>query len=110
MGLNEQKLNIYMPDEADENRKVPVFLYFHGGGIEAGSRYGMDAVFEYLTSHGIGFVSADYRMYPTAVFPEFLRDAAAAVAWTKAHIGEYGGNGRIYVGGSSAGGYISMML
>lgn len=49
-------------------------------------------------------------MYPTAKFPEYLEDAAAAVAWAKAHIQEYGGNGELYVSGQSAGAWISMML
>ena len=49
-------------------------------------------------------------MYPTAVYPEFIRDAAAAVAWTYKNIGTYGNCKKFYVGGSSAGGYLSMML
>ena len=106
--LDEQKLDIYCPEEAD----FPVFLYFHGGGIEAGHKGGdtIEHIAEYLTDRGIGFISADYRMYPTAVYPEFIRDAAQASAWVKKHVAEYGGNGEIYLGGSSAGGYLSMML
>ena len=106
--LDEEKLDIYCP----ESDNFPVFLYFHGGGIEAGSKGGdvIEMIAGYLAEKGIGFVSAEYRMYPTAVYPEFIRDAAMASAWVKKHIGEYGGNGEIYVGGSSAGGYLSMML
>ncbi|MBR6791258.1 MAG: alpha/beta hydrolase [Oscillospiraceae bacterium] len=106
--LDEQKLDIYTPDGGD----FPVFLYFHGGGLENGRKSGDDItrIAAYLTAQGIGFASADYRMYPAAVYPEFIRDAAMASAWVKKHIGEYGGDGRIWVGGSSAGGYLSMML
>ena len=39
-----------------------------------------------------------------------LEDCAAAVAWVKKNLPSYGANGEIYVGGSSAGGYLSMML
>ena len=49
-------------------------------------------------------------MYPSAAYPDFLRDGAAAAAWVRAHIKAYGGSGRVYIGGSSAGGYMSMML
>lgn len=106
--LDEQKLDIYTPDSGN----FPVFLYFHGGGLENGRKSGDDItlIAGYLTARGIGFASADYRMYPTAVYPEFIRDAAMASAWAKKHLPEYGGNGEIYVGGSSAGGYLSMML
>jgi acetyl esterase/lipase len=30
---------------------------------------------------GIAVVAANYRMYPDAKFPEFIRDCASAVAW-----------------------------
>ena len=65
---------------------------------------------EHLCAHGVAVASADYRMYPNAAYPDFLVDAAAAAACVKGHIGEYGGSGRVYLGGTSAGGYISMML
>lgn len=40
-----------------------------------------------------------------------MDDAAAAVAWVKAHIAEYGGNPRsVFVGGHSAGGYLAAFV
>ncbi len=99
-------LDIHLPD-CDS---FPVFVYFHGGGIENGDKTDQLTAFEYLTNKGIAVVSVNYRMYPNAKFPEFIEDSAAAVAWVFEHIGEYGNAEKIYVGGSSAGGYISMML
>ena len=98
-------LDIYLP----ENKCVATFVYFHGGGIEGGSK---KKIFfqELLTQRGIAVVSADYRLYPDTVYPEFIRDAASALAWTFMHIEEYGGSKNIFVGGSSAGAYLSMML
>ncbi len=104
-GHPEQVLDLYIPDA----ESFPVFVYFHGGGIEAGHKAG-DYFFESLQKQGIAVISADYRMYPQAVYPEFIRDAASAVAWAKKHMGEYGNVTGIYVGGSSAGGYITQML
>ena len=49
-------------------------------------------------------------MYPTARFPEFIMDAASAVAWVYKNINTYGKCDEFYVGGSFAGGYLSMML
>ncbi len=103
--LEEHKLDIYLPDCTE----FPVLIYFHGGGLERGSR--KNVVFaKQLAEMGICLVSADYRMYPTAVFPEYIRDAAAAVSWVKKNIFMYGNATKIYVGGSSAGGYITQML
>ncbi len=104
IGHERHVLDVILPDKEE----FDVFVYFHGGGLESGSKEcGFIAE---LAEMGIAVVSANYRMYPSAVFPEFIRDAAAAVAWTFKHINEYGKCRKIYVGGSSAGGYLSMML
>lgn len=44
------------------------------------------------------------------MYPDFIRDCAAAVAWTYNNIARYGGSQKLFAGGSSAGGYASMML
>lgn len=104
--FDRRKLDIYLPDE----KEFPVFIYFHGGGIEAGDKDIAEVMATELANSGIAVVSANYSLYPDAVYPDFIRDAAAAVAWTKKHINEYGKCEKFYVGGSSAGGYLSMML
>ena len=101
-----QKLDIYLPD----SDRFPVFLYFHGGGLECGDRKCDAGLYEYLVSNGIAVVTAEYRMYPSAKYPDFLEDAASATAWVLEHIREYGNVTGIYVGGSSAGGYLGQML
>lgn len=102
----QQCLDVHLP-ACDE---FPVFLYFHGGGLETGDKSKQKILFEYMVSHGVAVVSANYRMYPDAKYPDFLVDAADAVAWVFENIGNYGKINGIYVGGSSAGGYISQML
>lgn len=102
-----QTLDIFLP----ETDSFKVFIYFHGGGLCGGSKNGFGGKFaEYLTERGICVVSAEYRMYPEAKYPDFIEDAASAVAWVKNNIVYYGNCEGIYVGGSSAGGYLSMML
>ena len=49
-------------------------------------------------------------MYPQALYPQFICDGAEAVGWIYKNIGKYGNCEGIYIGGSSAGGYLSMML
>ena len=99
-------LDIYLPDH-DE---FPTFLYFHGGGLIHGDKSNQNYLGDWFANRGIAFISANYRMYPQAKYPEFIDDAAEAVAWVMKNISNYGGNGKIFVGGSSAGGYLSMML
>ncbi len=104
---NEMHLaKLYLP----EQESFPVFIYFHGGGLVAGGRNASTEAMTYLAEHGVAVVSAEYRMYPDAKYPEFIEDCAAAVAWVKNNFSQYGNVEGIYVGGSSAGGYLSMML
>lgn len=103
----DQKLDLILPDS---DKFDAVFIYFHGGGLVKGKKNPNARYAEYLASHNVAVATANYRMYPDAKFPEFIEDAADCVAWVKAHIAEYGACDKIFVGGSSAGGYLSMML
>lgn len=105
-----QKHNQYLDIHLPEQDAFSVFVYFHGGGLENGDKATANHFASYLTDRGIAVVSANYRMYPDAKYPEFLEDSAEAVAWVMANMKQYGQIQGIYVGGSSAGGYISMML
>ena len=96
-------LDVYLPNNSSS---APVYVYFHGGGIEGGSRNIGKKIPEYFTNNGIIFVSVEYRMYPEAKFPEYIIDCANAVKFI---INKFK-NSKIIVGGSSAGAYLAMML
>jgi len=102
----KQCLDIYLPD----SEEFKTFVYFHGGGIQAGDKSDVKFFCEYLANRGIAAVSVNYRMYPQAKYPEFIEDVAESVAWVFKNIGNYGKSTDIYVGGSSAGGYMSQQL
>lgn len=99
-------LDLYLP----ENDTFDVFVYFHGGGLVSGSREGVDVFAKTLAKNNIATASVDYRMYPDAKFPEFIEDCACSIRWLKDNLQTYGKCNRFFVGGSSAGGYLSMML
>lgn len=99
-------LDIYLT----EKENAPVFIYFHGGGLEEGSYKGANVLMQRIAEKGVNAISAEYRMYPDAKFPDYLQDAANAVLWVKNNLSNYTTFSEIYVGGSSAGGYISQML
>lgn len=107
--LNEhpaQKLDLYLP----EGEVKATFVYFHGGGIEKGDKAGTGHFAPYLVERGIAVATANYRMYPENTYPSFIYDCAAAVAWTLEYMKKEYGCDKVFVGGSSAGGYLSMML
>lgn len=100
-------LDVYVPKNAAADAKLPVVVWFHGGGLSGGSKHEVSE----LTNHGIIVVSVNYRLRPVAKEPDYIEDAAAAVAWTFKNIEKYQGDpARIYVSGHSAGGYLTMMV
>lgn len=101
-----QKIDLWLPDSSE----FELYIHFHGGGLETGDRTCEECFPVYLTQRGIGLASVEYRMYPDAVYPDFIEDAAAAVAWITQQIHCYGKAKRVFIGGCSAGGYLSMML
>jgi acetyl esterase/lipase len=103
-----QKLDIYAPPGVEH---PPVVVFFYGGSWTNGSRADYKFVGDALASHGILAVLADYRVYPQVSYPDFVADSAQAVAWTFAHIPEYGGDSkRVFVAGHSAGAYNAAMV
>lgn len=94
-------------------RPVPVILYFHGGGWQVGRKDELqDALFcRRLASRGALVISANYRLSPDALFPNFLEDGAMAAAWAHANAARLGGDPRCIVfAGHSAGAYNAVKL
>jgi acetyl esterase/lipase len=88
---------------------APVLIHFHGGGFHMGrkSMYSRALLVE-LARHGWVCLSANYRLRPRAVFPDYVVDAKKAIAWAREHAAEYGADPSIvFVAGSSAGAHIA---
>ncbi len=110
-----QTVDLYLPKEIKAT-----FIYFHGGGLDRGNKTGAEKFAPYLVERGIAVASANYRLYANpkypdrlyapAKYPDFIRDVAKAVAFVKEYMQKNLGCDRIFVGGSSAGAYLSMML
>lgn len=106
---SRHKLDIYTPNGGAAN--APVVVFFFGGNWVAGDRADYAFVGRALASRGIVAVIPDYRLYPEVRYPDFLDDAAQAVAWTAREIGRYGGDpARLFVMGHSAGAYNAAMV
>lgn len=103
------RLDIYQP--ATNAGAAPVIVFFYGGNWVSGKREDYAFVGQALAKRGFVVVVPDYRLYPEARYPDFLDDAARAVAWTEREIGNYGGDPkRVFVMGHSAGAYNAAML
>lgn len=105
------KLNIWVPTGAKKTDRLPVLVFLYGGGWYSGARDDYGFAGRAFAKRGFVVVIPDYRIVPDGHWPDFLNDSAAAVAWTDAHIGNYGGDpDRIALAGHSAGAYNAVML
>lgn len=104
-----RKLDIYRP--SDMRGPAPVVVFFYGGNWVGGERADYAFVGRALAARGIVTVIADYRLHPEVSYPDFLRDAAQAVAWARREAARYGGDPqRLFVMGHSAGAYNAAMV
>ncbi|HEX9107911.1 MAG TPA: carboxylesterase family protein [Longimicrobiales bacterium] len=114
-------LNVWVPAGAKRGSKLPVLVYYYGGGNVAGdgSEYRYDG--ESMATKGIVAVTVNYRLgafgflaHPelTAESPHHasgnygLLDQSAALRWVHDNIAAFGGDpARITIGGESAGSF-----
>lgn len=91
--------------------KLPVLLYFHGGGFTIGSVATHDALCRHLSHLAqCAVLSLDYRLAPEHKFPTAANDAWDALQWLAAQAGALGLDGtRLAVGGDSAGGTLAIV-
>lgn len=111
-------LNVWTPAKsADE--KLPVYVWFFGGGFQVGHTAEMEFDGERIARRGIVVVTVNYRLnafgflcHPeiTAESPDApanfgLLDQQAGLRWVKRNIAAFGGDpDNITIGGQSAGG------
>jgi acetyl esterase len=96
---------LYAPDRT----KLPVLVYFHGGGCTIGSVASHDVLCRTLSvlAH-CAVLSVDYRRAPEHKFPVAHDDAWDAVQWIAQHGASMGlDTTRLAVGGDSAGGTLA---
>lgn len=104
---HRNKLDLYI---SEGEGPIPLFIFFYGGGLENGQKEDLQALAHEFLGEGIAFAAPDYRLYPDAAYPDFIEDAAAAVAFLTKNAGSYMRVSKVLIGGYSAGAYLSMML
>ncbi len=101
---------LYAP--AGHDGPLPGFVFFHGGGMVAGSIQTHDRVAAALAqATGCRLVSVDYRLAPEHKFPAAVDDAIAATEFVARHATSLGIDAaRLVVGGDSAGGTLAAVV
>ncbi len=101
-------VRVYTPLGANADL-LPGLVYFHGGGLVAGTVGTHDSIARALANSGAcRVVSVEYRLAPEHPFPAALDDALAAVTHVAAHAADFGIDAaRLGICGDSAGGTLA---
>jgi acetyl esterase/lipase len=106
------KARSYRPVIKSKNEKLPVYLYFHGGGFLLGT---LDSEDKSCSNHaikaGIVVFNVNYRHTPDYSFPVAWNDSHDAFKFLHDNIEAIGGDPtRVVVGGISAGAHLTASL
>ena len=111
-------VNVQRPEGTDAEDPLPVFVFFHGGGLTNGSS-GQNDMEKIVRETGVVGVTMNYRLGVLGFLGHsslttedgaagnygFL-DQRAALEWVQRNIGAFGGDpGAVTIGGESAGGW-----
>jgi len=111
-------VRLYLPDTASrsdaDSKKLPVLVYFHGGGFvtqSAASPVYQRFLNSLAARAGLLVVSVNYRLAPEHPLPAGYEDSLRAFKWAVSGGGDpwlsqHGDLGRLFLAGDSAGGNI----
>ena len=105
-------VRVYTPAGSRCGEPLPGMVYFHGGGLVAGTLDTHDALCRSLSNaSGCRLLSLDYRLAPEHRFPAAVADGCAALTWIAGHADELGvDRGRLGVSGDSAGATLAAVV
>ena len=101
---------LYAPES--DGAPAPGFIFFHGGGMVAGSIETHDRVASALAeATGCRLISVDYRLAPEHKFPAAIEDAIAATEFIARNADNLGIDAeRLVIGGDSAGATLAAVV
>ncbi|XP_028757691.1 probable carboxylesterase 2 [Neltuma alba] len=106
---------LFLPQHTPRNRKLPLLLYFHGGGFLVSSPFNSlhhNYVSTLVANANIVAVSIDYSLAPEHPIPAAYEDSWAALHWVASHrkspgpepwLNEHADFRRVFLAGDSVG-------
>ena len=102
-------LDVYFnKDSARANRKLPVIVWTHGGGLISGSKNHLSNYCKMLASRGYVTISIDYTVAPEKKYPTPIRQLNQALEYISSNSDKLNADtSSIFLGGDSGGSMIS---
>jgi len=101
------KMDVLAPQQ---KAPMPAIVYVTGGGFLSANKDSYIQQRMAMAEAGYVVASIEYRVAPTAIFPQPLEDVKAAIRYLKANAAKFNINpDKIGIVGGSAGGYLSAM-
>lgn len=108
VGDHKLLLDLYLPEKAAG--PLPVIVWVHGGGWQAGSKEQCRPAVSFA-AQGYAVASISYRLTGVAPFPAQIEDCKAAVRWLRSQAGKYQLDSEHFgAWGSSAGGHLVALM
>jgi acetyl esterase len=106
------ELTLHIVKPAGVATKLPVFMFFHGGGWVLGDYPTHERlVRDLVVESGAMAVFPEYTRSPEAQYPTAIHQAYAATQWVSEHGGDIGADGRkLAVVGNSVGGNMAAVV
>ncbi|KAK4355628.1 hypothetical protein RND71_024599 [Anisodus tanguticus] len=116
-------VRLYLPENTTDTQKLPLFVYYHGGGLCIESAF-FTWTHRYVNSLAselnVVAVSVDYRLAPEVDVPTIYEDCWTALQWVASHadnenhiinnkdlwLTQFGDFSKVFLVGDSAGGNI----
>lgn len=100
-----EKLDIYFP--RDESEALPVFVFFHGGYWQAGSKDMSAFMVSPLTARGVAVAIVGYDIAPVGTLDLMVDQVARSLVFLQQRFPD---NRGLYVCGHSAGAHLAAMM
>jgi len=107
---SKHRLDLFLPSGTG----WPLLAFVHGGSLENGDTArllgGYDIyrnIGRFYAARGVGVALINYRLQPVVTWRGQVDDVAMATAWLVERVHDFGGDGRVYLSGHSAGSWLA---